>query len=780
MLRNYFKTAWRNLVKNRVYSFINITGLALGLACTILIGLWVNDEIQFDKFHEHGPQLYRVLANTFWCDEATGEYVPANLNAVIKKDIPGIKYVATIGNDEILFSVGENRNKEKGCYATEDFLKMFSFPLAAGDINTALSSQKNVVISQNLADKYFKGIDPIGKTITINNADAFSVSAVLKKLPANSSLQFDWLIPFDFFEAKNDWLKKWGSYSSFIYVMLSRNTALADVNDKLKHILAKYAGGSKDEIFMQPFTDKYLYADFKAGKQEGGRIVYVRLFSVIALFILLIACINFMNLTTARSVKRAKEVGIRKVIGAEKKMLVVQFYGEALLLTICAVLLSLIVVTLLLPAFNQLTGKQLHPDFLHPGFIMAILAVTAITGLVAGSYPALFLSSFKPIVVLKNISSKSPGANFLRKSLVIFQFALSIMLIIGTIIIYNQIHFIKNKNLGLDRENLVLMPIAGEIYNHLDVFKGELSKSPGIVNVSSGDDVPIDINGTSADLNWPGKDPKSVVSVNATWVAYNYLNTMHIPLVTGRDFSKDRADSNKYIINESAARLMKLKDPIGQPMEFWNGRGTIIGVVKDFHLHSLHQPITPLILCLQPKNASTLYVRTEKGKTQQALSSLQSLYKKYEASYPFEYHFLDDMYEEKYKSETMVGKLVNIFALMAIFISCLGLFGLATYTAEQRIKEIGIRKVLGASVTSITGLLTKDFLKLVFISAIIAFPAAWFAMNNWLNNYAYRTTISWWIFVAAGVLAVLIALITVGYQAIKAALTNPVKNLRTE
>ncbi|HTQ64429.1 MAG TPA: ABC transporter permease [Puia sp.] len=780
MFSNYFKTAWRNLVKNKIFSFINIVGLSLGLACAILIGLWVNDEIQFDKFHTNDSQLYRVMANLNWGSERTGDNIPAPLNEAMKKDFPEIQYVSTVSADEILFFPGPKAHKEKGYYTTPDFLKMFSFPLEKGDVNAALSSKKNIVISQRLAEKYFGNEDPIGKTITVNQSDVFQVSGVLKTIPTNSSLRFDWLIPFDVYVDKNQWLKTWGNYSVYMYVMLAPQASARKVNEKLLHVLTKYNSGTKDEIFLQPFGDKYLYGDFKAGKQEGGRIVYVRLFSIIAAFVLIIACINFMNLTTARSVKRAKEVGIRKVVGAERRMIIAQFFGEALLLTICAVCLALIIVELLMPAFNQLTQKQLDINFSNAGFILAILAITIFTGILAGSYPALFLSSFRPVAVLKSVSVKTQGASTLRKGLVIFQFSLSIILIIGTIIIYNQINFIRNRNLGLDKNNMIVMLAEGNVFTHLNTFEDELSRAKGVANVTTAGDNPLSIDGTSADLKWPGKRPDEVASVSATFVGYNFLKTMNIPLIAGRDFSKDMADSSNYVINESAARLMNLKNPVGQQIEFWSGKGTIVGVTRDFHLHSLHQPITPLVLCLQPLNSYVIFVKPEQGKTQEAIASLNKLQHAYDASYPFEYHFLDEMYEEKYKGEMMIGKLVNAFALMAIIISCLGLFGLATYMAEQRIKEIGIRKVLGASVTNITGLLTLDFLKLVFIAALIAFPVAWFGMSKWLENYAYHVNIAWWVFALAGALAIIIALFTIGYQAIRAALTNPVKNLRTE
>ncbi|MDR3711289.1 MAG: ABC transporter permease [Puia sp.] len=782
MLKNYFKIAWRNLRNNKVYSFINIAGLALGLACTILIALWIKDERSYDRFHANGDRLYRVLDNVDWGTLTTGTSLPMLLNPALKKDMPEIKYASTLSDDNLLLTAGNTRYKEKGCYVTDDFLHMFSFPLLKGDVNTALSPLNGIVISQRTAHKYFGNEDPIGKIIKVDNTDPFVVTAVLKDIPANSSLQFDWLIPFEYHHKKNPWLDNWGNYASFIYVQLAPGASLGKVNAKLQHFMAKTRNdnGIKDELFLQSFGDAYLHGNYNAGKPAGGRIEYVRLFSIIAVFVLLIACINFMNLSTARSSKRAKEVGIRKVIGAERKFIVLQFLGESLLLTLFSVVLALFIVALTLPAFSTIMGKQLSLKLSDPAFIMAAILITLVTSLVSGSYPAFFLSSFKPVQVLKSAVIKSGNANLFRKGLVVFQFALSILLIVGTLIVSQQIGYIRNKNIGMDKEHLLTLTAEGGLYEHLDAFQNELSQSPGIAGVTVIGQNPIAINSTSADLDWSGKPPKQVVSISATAVGYDFLKTLGVPLVDGRDFSRTRPDSNSYIINESAARLMSLKNPIGQIVKFWAGKGPIIGVVKDFHLHSLHEAITPLILTLQPGNVSLFMVRTEKGKTQEAVTSLQSMAQKYNPAYPFEYHFLDELYEQTYKSEMIVGKLVRIFAVMAILISCLGLFGLATFTAEQRIKEIGIRKVLGASVSGIAALLSKEFLRLVFIALVIASPIAWWAANNWLSGFVYRISIGWQVFVLAGLAAILIALVTVSSRAIKAALSNPVKALRSE
>ena len=782
MIRHYFKLAWRNLLKNKVYTFINIAGLALGMACAILIALWVRDERSYDQFHTNGAKLCLVMAKVNWGSPEIFSNTPAPLNAALKKGLPDVKYAATLFPDNILLNANDKHFKEQGYYATPDFLHMFSFPLVKGDVATALSSIKGIVITQKMAFKYFGSDDPIGKTITINNADPFVVTAVVQNPPTNSSLQFDWLIPFDYYRKKNDGLNSWGSYSAFLYVQLAEGATVDKVNQKLKGFLQKAKGDqTKDEIFFQPFPDLYLHGNFDdAGKPVGGRIEYVRLFSIIAIFVLLIACINFMNLSTARSARRIKEVGIRKIVGAGRRLIIFQFLGEAFLFTLFAAGLALLVVVLALPYFNAFTGKTLKLNFSDQSLLLSLLLITLVTGLIAGSYPAFFLSSFKPMQVLRSTLARSVSTVLLRKGLVVFQFTLSILLIVGTIIVSQQLEYIRNKNIGIDKEHLLTLPAEGGLNKHSNAFQNDLSRSPGISGVTSSGSSPIEINSLSADLDWPGKAPNAMVSISADAVGYDYLQTIGAPLAAGRDFSRDRADSNNYIINESAVRLMNLKDPIGQPISFSNGKGHIIGVVKDFHLHSLLGPITPLILCLQPANAYLFLVRTEKGRTQEAIASLHNAFEKYNPDYPFEFHFMDQLYEETYTNQKIEGYMVRLFAMIAVFVSCLGLFALATFTAEQRTKEIGIRKVLGASVTNITTLLSKEFMRLVGLAILIATPMAWWAGSSWLAKFAYRISIDWFVFALAGVMAIFIALATVSFQAIKAAMANPIKGLRSE
>lgn len=781
MLKSYFKIAFRNLQRNKVYSFINVTGLALGLACTILISLWVYDEISYDKFHTKGPQLYRVLANTYWDGVSTFEDVPLNTAEAMKKDIPEVEKVTALVSRTLLVTVGSRSFKEQGYYSSPDILSMFSFPFKNGDMNTALSSPDQIVITEKLAAKYFANENPIGKTLKIDNDKVFTITAVLKDIPLNSSLQFNWLIPFEVHVKSNDWLKKWGSYTVDMYAMLKPGSKLETVNTKLKSLLKNNADkNTKDVIFLQAFEDRYLYSNFKNGFQDGGRIEYVKLFTIVAFFVLLIACINFMNLTTARSSKRAKEVGIRKVIGAERSMIISQFMGEAALLTIISVLLSLLIVLLSMPYFNALTGKNLSMSFGNPAFVVMLLSITLITILISGSYPALFLSSFKPVAVLKAAIVKSTGTAFLRKGLVVVQFTLSVFLIVGTLVIYKQVQYIKNKNLGLEKENLIQVDLNGDIYKKSKTFLEAIMRSSAIKSATLTADNPINISGSSSDLRWEGQLPGQLGEISATWVGYDFLKTVGVSLVDGRDFDPSRPDSMNYIINETAARMMGIKNPVGKTVSFWKGKGQIIGVVKDFHLKSLHEAITPLILVLEPGNSSYVFVRTEPGKTTQAIADMQKVYSQYNSVFPFEYHFMDEIYDQRYKSEIVIGQLGNIFAGLTIFISCLGLFGLAAFTAEQRFKEIGIRKVLGATVVNLTGLLSKDFLKLVLFALIIAIPAAIWAMNTWLEGFAYRIEMPWWIFALSGIMALLIASVTVSFQAIKAAMMNPVKSLRSE
>jgi putative ABC transport system permease protein len=787
MIKNYFKTAWRNLLHNKTFSLINIFGLALGMTCSLVIMLWLKDEMNMDRFHANDKRLYRVMENQYYSGNiSTFDATPGILAENIVKDIPDIQMASQIlWEEEILFTVGDKFDKEKGRFVEKDFPRMFSFKLVKGDPATVLARPDAVVISQKLADKYFKGEDPIGKMIRVDNKDNVMVTGILAEIPQSSSLKFDFLMSFEQWRKNNSWAKEWGNNGPRCAVLLKPNVSLASVNSKIKNYIKTKNKDSNVELFLQNYGESYLYSDWDNGKQNGGRIEYVRIFAAVAIMILIIACINFMNLATARSLRRAREIGVRKVVGAGRGQLISQFIGESLFVSLIAVCLALIIVALLLPSFNTLTDKRLSIDLSNPTFLLIILGLTLVTGIISGSYPALFMSSLKPISVLKGVLKFKPGATYFRKFLVVCQFTLSIGLILGMIVIYRQINYIHNKNLGFAKEDLLYMPLEGELAKTYPTFRQELLKQPGIKGVTSAQSSPLEVGSSTQGVRWPGKDTTKLILFSSNPITYDYIKTMGIQLVEGRDFSPDYGlDSMNYLVNEAAARKIGYKEPVGKELTMWGDKGTIIGLMKDYHHNALHVPIEPLILRLHKKSWGDYWgnviIRTEKGKTKEAIASMEKLYKQFNPGFPFKYYFTDDEIAKNYKSEYTISKLSKYFAFLAIFISCLGLFGLVTFTAEQKTKEIGIRKVLGATVTGIVRMLSKEFLALVLIASVIAFPAAWWLLHKWLNDFAYRVDIGWWIFPLAGIIAMLIALLTISFQSIKAAIANPVKSLRTE
>ncbi len=785
MIKNYFKIAWRNLLKSKGFSFINISGLALGMACSLLILLWIQDERAMNKFHEEGDRIYQVYENQFYSGEPnTYSSTPGILAENIVEEIPEIEIASQVlWEEDVLFTVGDNVQKEYGRYVQNDFLKIFSFKLKAGDPNTALDRPDAVVITQELADKYFPGEDPIGKRIIADNEDDMMVTGILEDIPSNSSLDFDFLMSWDRWIKYNTWATQWGNNGPRCFVKLAENADVNLVNDKIRDYVKGKQRGSNVELFLHSFEDSYLYSNFENGVQDGGRIEYVRIFSIIAVFILLIACINFMNLATARSVKRAKEIGVRKAIGATKNTLIGQFYGEAILITIISLFVAVLLVTLLLPSFNTLTSKELVIDYTDPSLLLLLFLLLVVTSLMSGSYPALFMSSLKPVVVLKGALKFKPSATFFRKGLVVFQFALSIMLILGMIVIYNQLNFIQNKNLGFDKENLVYFPTKGSVGTSFLTFQNELNNLPGIKSVTASMSSPLQLGSSTQDVFWRGKDTTDIILFDQTQVSEDYLSTMNIELLDGRDFSYQYGtDTAAYMINESAARAMGFENPVGEEIVFWGNRGPIVGLVKDFHQNSLHQPIAPLVIRLFPEDEHWGYAlaRTEPGKVREALEGIEATYKKFAPRFPFEYEFADEEFMTFYRSEATVSSLSNYFAFMAIFISCLGLFGLATFTAEQRTKEIGIRKVMGANFLNLITIMSKEFIGLVLISSVIALPLAWYFSKGWLENFEYRIDIEWWYFLIAVLGAVALAIITVSYQSTRVALANPVKSLKSE
>ncbi len=790
MFRNYLKTAFRNLWKNKAFSFINIMGLALGLACSLLIMLWVNDEYNVDAFHKNGSRLYSVYERQYRDGQVDAFHgTPGVLADELKRVMPEVQYATNYAWNELsTFEANNKIIKENGNHAGQDFFKMFSYPLVEGNAINALQSPLDIAISEKMAEEFFGSpAEAIGKTIRYQNTKDLKVTAVFDNVPANSTAQFDYILSWQHFLEGNSWAKEWGNNGPPCYIMLREGTDAKAFERKITRFLDNYnkeqTPHSYIRLGIERYGDVYLHSNFdKQGNISGGRIQYVNLFSIVAIFILLIACINFMNLTTARSIKRAKEIGVRKVVGAVRFALIRQFIGEALLIVLIAVIIALLLVTLVLPGFNALTEKQIHIPFNDPAFWLSITALMFITGFISGSYPALYLSSFKPVRVLKGSIKFSSSALWFRKGLVVFQFMLSIILIIGTIVVSKQINYIQTINLGYDRENLLYVPLEGDLLDKYKLFKNEALRMPGIKDISRITDNPTEIQNGTGGVQWIDKDPNSDVQFTQSAVGYDFTKTMHLQLAQGRDFSKDFAtDSVGYLINESALKVIGYKDPLGKPLTFWQKPGTIIGVLKDFHFNSLHEPIRPLVLRLGENiEWGQALVKTQPGKTKEALASLEKVCKELNPKFPFTYKFSDEEYGKLYKSEQVVNQLANYFAFLGIFISCLGLLGLVIFTAEQRTKELGIRKVLGASPVTLFALLSKEFLLLVLLAMVIASPLAWIAMNNWLQDYAYKVNISWWMFVVAGLSAILIALITVSFQAIKAAVANPVKSLRTE
>ncbi len=777
MLTNYLKIAWRNLLRNKAYSIINIVCLALGLSCSLAIGLWVQDELSFNKSYPNADRIFYVLAAN---ETATNTVTPGPLADALKRDVPEVEKAAKFlaWSSDVLLEAGEKSGKEEGMFVSSDFLSIFQYKMLQGSPKATELPANTIVITRTVVEKYFGRLDVVGQTLQLNDYKYYQVGAVIEDVPKNSTIQFSWLVNLEGVE--EDWMTTWGNYSFHTYVKLQPNSSQAKAEAKMKGLMKKYSTETTDAVVLQSLGDTYLYGEYENGKPAGGRISYVRTFGVVALLILLIACVNFMNLATARSTSRAKEVGIRKAVGARRASLVGQFLGESALLSLLAALLAVGIVSSALPALNQWVGKSLALDFSNPFFWAILLGLTALTSLIAGSYPALFLSAMKPVRILKKATAARSDGFLLRKSLVIFQFSLAVFLIVGMLVIGQQMHFVRTQKLGLDRENVIQVPVEGDLSAKMETFRQELQSTSAISSVTTSGELPINFRtSTTGSLSWPGKDPKNEVTVYTSKVGYDFAKTMNIRLLAGRDFSP--ADSGAYyLVNESAVKLMNLKNPLDTEIGFQIGKGHIVGVMQDFHTSSFHEPIRPVVLSLYPKWTNFFLIRTQPGQTAAALAAVERVAKELNPAYPFTYHFLDEEFEKLYRSETMANTLINCFGLLAILISCLGLFGLATFTAEQRTKEIGVRKVLGASVASIVDLLSKDFVKLVLIAIIIASPIAWYVMNAWLADFAYKIDIAWWYFALAGGLAVGIALLTVSFQSVRAALANPVDSLRSE
>ncbi|MDB5144380.1 MAG: FtsX-like permease family protein [Mucilaginibacter sp.] len=786
MIKNYIKTTLRSLLKNRSYSFLNITGLAIGIACASLIFLWVQDELTFNHNFEKRDHIYTIYENqTYNGKISTFHATPGLMAKAIKTEIPGIKNAARMdGMGAQLFALGDKFINEQGNYADKEILSILNLPFVHGNPIHALDQLHTVVINETMAKKFFGEADPTGKTLRMNNKQDFIVTGVFKDLPKNSTYQFQWLVPLANIDHSQPWMTMWGANWARTLVELEPSANLASVNQKLHDYIHTKADHNTNVCFLFAMNDWNLHDNFVDGKMNGGKIQYVKLFSFIAWIILLIACINFMNLSTARSEQRAKEVGVRKVMGAGKGKLIGQFIGEAVIMSFIAVLLAIALIYVAMPPFNNLVQKELAVDLFRPAHLIYLIVIALVTGLLAGSYPAFYLSSFNPIAVLKNIKIKSSaGSGFIRQSLVVIQFSVSIILIIGTVIIYQQIQHVKNRELGYNKNNLIYINTQGKMVEHFASIYNDLKNTGVVENAALSDDPVLQVGSNSDNYSWEGKDATKNPLVSWENVSPQFISTMGMKLVAGRNFySNAKVDSNNVIINEAFAMQMGKAGRVGGVIREGDKKLlTVVGIVKDFLYNDMYTPGAPVLLYCNQSANRILNIRFKSGvNLQDALAKAGTVIKTDNPGYPFEYYFIDEDFKQLFKTETLTGTLAGVFAGLAIFISCLGLFGLAAYTAERRIKEIGIRKVLGASVSGLAGLLSKDFLQLVGISCVIAFPIAFWALHRWLESYQYRVDINWLVFAIAGILAMVIALATVSFQAIKAALTNPVKSLRSE
>ena len=784
MFKNYLRTAFRNLWNNKTYGFLNIFGLAIGVACAGLIFLWVESETNYDNSFPKRDRIYAVRTNqTYSGVTRTFDDTPGPLGPAMQTEIPGVTAACRTAWTKPLFSLSDNGIYEEGIYADPSMFSIFSLSFVEGNAKDAFRELYSVVISEKMARHFFgneKNI--VGRVLKMDNKQNYTVSGVMADLPENSTLQLDWVAPFEVYRKANDWLSNWGANSLLTYVELSPSADPVAINRRLHDFIQQKdptAGGKPILFAMQ---DWHLKDQFTDGKQSGGRIEYVRLFSLIAWVVLLIACINFMNLATARSEKRAREVGVRKVLGAGRQWLIIQFIGEAIFLSALSVLLGIMIICAVLPLFNTLVEKQLTIGLGNPLHLLVLLSIALLCGLVAGSYPALYLSSFNPIYVFKGIKTKGGGASFTRKSLVVLQFTVSIVLIISTVIVYRQVQHIKSRDLGYNKDRLLDIPVTGDMIKNYPSIRQDLLNTGLVENTALASVETINTSYNTTGFSWEGKDETHPTLISFRKISPEYIHTLGMQVVEGRDFKTDPdLDSTHVLITESMARLMGKGSPLGKTIRDRHNTWQVVGVIKDYVYGDLYGRPDPVIFFADPGNTRFLYVRTKtRSNTEEAIAKIGGVMKKDNPSYPFTFTFVDDQFNARFTAESLMGKLSSVFASLAIFISCLGLFGLASYTAERRTKEIGIRKVLGASVSGITTLLSIDFLKLVSLSNLIAFPAAWWLMHHWLEAYAYRISMNWWMFGTAGLASLLIALVTVSFQSIKAALSNPVKSLRTE
>jgi ABC-type antimicrobial peptide transport system permease subunit len=783
MIKNYLKTSLRNLLRQKGYSFINIFGLTVGISTSIFILLWVADELSFDQFHTNSDRIFHVLINNTYPDGRIETYpaTPAKLKAAIENEIPEVELACQYSfESQLLIKHEASSFNETGIYSDQTLFSIFTFPILLGNTAKPLTDIKSIAISQRLAKKLFQDANPIGKSLLVGQVHELTITSVFADLPKNSTLQFDFVIPFELFVQENPWTQNWRSGGLQTVVMLKQNSEIP--NDKLSDLIKKNCPDCTTNPFLFPYEKSRLYSDFTNGVSAGGKIQQVFLFGVVATLILVMACINFMNLSTARSASRSREVGIRKSIGARKSGLIVQFMVEAIVLSVFALLFALVIVQLLLPFFNDVTGKSIQLDLANPILLAGVPLITLTCGLLAGSYPAFVFSKFNPAKVLKGDSQSGFTGSKLRKTLVVIQFATSSILVVGSVVVYRQINYIGETDLGFDRENVIVLNQNEGIMKHYPAIKKDLLELPCVKNIAFGGNNIFTVPITTTDPVWPGKPDNSSVNFKIYRCDGEFLPTLNIKLEKGRNFTGAQ-DASNYIINKKAAEVMglDLKNAVGSELEMWNGKGKIIGITDNFHNDNLKFGIEPMIF-MYSENIGFHYFIKISGKTlaSNQIQQIESVFRKHNPDYPFEYSFLDDVFDREYQTERVIGKLSLTFTSIAILISSLGLFGLALFTAERRTKEIGIRKVMGASVVQLTLMLGADFIRLVVIGLVIGYPIAWYFTNEYIEGYSYHPEIGPGLYILTGSFMVLIASLSVGYQSIKAAASNPVNSLRVD
>ncbi|MGJ1325187.1 ABC transporter permease [Sphingobacterium faecium] len=786
MIRNNFKIAWRNLLKSKGYATINIIGLAIGMAAVLMIAIWVQNQSQFDNFYSNKDNLYRVW-NKY---EDVGQIGMSNITSgpasvTLKAEYPEVEHAARVyWNVDRLLSFDENKIKSKGTEVDPSFMEMFDFKLLKGNRSQVLSGPQNIILTESLSKKIFGDTDPLNKTLILDNKEPYQVSGIIADLPSNTDFDFNYLIPLT---KADNYSPNWNTSTFMTYIQLKDGTDVDAFNKKLKNIIAKKTNNElKGSLFLYPLSKMHLYSKFEQGVPVGGKIDQVKLVAGLGFLILLIACINFVNLSTARSQKRAKEVAVRKVVGAQRTSLIAQFLTESVLLSFIAGILSIGLTFLALPFFNKILDKPLVFSITDPIIWVSLVGFILLTGVFAGLYPAFVLSSFKPIRSLKVFGkSKKLALNF-REVLVVFQFGIALILIIATLIVRSQIEYAGKRDIGYSPSQLIEIPMEGDMTKNYKVIKSELiNKNIAHAVTRTGWSITRNASNSSGNFSWEGATPEQGKKIvfNIGKAESDFVKTLGLKVLEGRDIDFERlaSDSLSVLVNEAAIKEMKLKNPIGSILKWGSNTFTIVGVINDYINDSPYSPVTPLLIYPAKEWMLNMVVRTNPSlPIDHNLKQMEEILKKFNPAYPFEYKFVDQQFATKFKEQQQTAQLALIFSGLAIFISCLGLLGLASYIAELRTKEIGIRKVLGASVTGITAMLSRDFVKLVLIAILLASPIAWWTMNKWLEDFSYRIEIQWWIFAVAGIAALTIAILTVSTQAIRAANTNPVKTLRDE